>query len=125
VQPKRPGFTIRRGTVVITTAGQSAFPSLRREIVRGTYSGRPFAEILEDLADQVGADVTIDRRFLDKASKSATVTFRNSTLEDAVMLLADQADLRAVALPSSFYVTSKENAERMERELAKKAPKND
>lgn len=120
VQPAHPGFTIRRGTVVITTAEQSAFSSLRREIVRGAYSTRPFAEILEDLADQVGADVTIDNRVLDKANKSVTVTFRNSILEDAVMLLADQADLKAVALPSGFYVTSRENAERLQRELEAK-----
>lgn len=120
VQPGRPGFTIRRGTVVITTAEQAAFSSLRREIVRGAYSDRPFAEILEDLADQVGADVTIDKRVLDKANKSVAAIFRNSTLEDAVTLLADQADLKAVALPSGFYVTSKENAERIQRELDRK-----
>ncbi|MBM4071636.1 MAG: hypothetical protein FJ271_22305 [Planctomycetes bacterium] len=120
VQPARPGFTIRRGTVFITTAERAAFPSLRREIVRGAYSARPFAEILEDLADQVGADVTIDKRMLDKAGKSVTITFRNSTLDDAVALLADQAGLRAVALTSGFYVTSRENAERIERELDRK-----
>lgn len=108
-------LTIRRGAIVITTREQVSFDQLRKRKVRAAFYALPLQAALEELADQTGVDITLDKR-CDKAASKITAIFRNSTLEDAVRLLADQADLKAVALPSGFYVTSQENTKFIERE---------
>lgn len=120
IDPGNASFIIRRGAVVITTKENAGFAHLRMQMVHSAFYNQSLSDALDDLADQVGVDITVDKRCVKEAGHPIKTIIRNSTLEDAVTLLADQADLRAVAMASGFYVTSPENAARMRRELKRK-----
>jgi hypothetical protein len=55
----------------------------------------------------------IDSRTEEKAKTRVTATFHSVPVDTAVLILADMADLRAVALDNVLYVTTKENAEQL------------
>ncbi len=71
----------------------------------------PLHEALQELSDSSGISIVVDGRAGDKAKNSVTATLNNVPIDTAVLILADMADLRPVALDNVLYVTTKENAE--------------
>jgi hypothetical protein len=60
----------------------------------------------------------------DTAETAVTATFKNDvSLETAVPLLADMANLKAVVMDNALYVTTKANAKMLETEQEKKQPR--
>lgn len=71
----------------------------------------PLHEALQELSDSSGISIVVDGRAGDKAKAGVTAILNNVPIDTAVLILADMADLRPVALDNVLYVTTKENAE--------------
>jgi len=105
-------YLIRRGVVEITTKQKAAPAHLLEVMVEDQFDKRPLDEALNELAEQTGATIILDTRVGDKARAPVSATFRNSaTLEAAVGLLAEMADLQAIRGQSDvLFVTEKRKA---------------
>ena len=58
----------------------------------------PLHEALQQLSDLSGISVVVDGRAGDNAKTGVTATLNNVPIDTAVLILADMADLRPVAL---------------------------
>jgi len=124
VPPNGGTYLIRRGFIEITTRTAALTEQLVQRQVTAKFDKRPLDEALEELADATGASVLVDGRLADKAKTPITATFKNNlSLEAAVGLLANMADLKAVVIESGLYVTTKENAAALQAEQKHKKPK--
>jgi RNA polymerase sigma factor (sigma-70 family) len=123
-------FLVRSDGVIEITTGAAANREIRRNpddpmlpLVHADIEAQPLAAALKDLARQSGVNVVVDARAQDKAKTPVTATLLNVPVDTAVRVLADMADLRPVLLNNVLYVTTRENATRLEEEQAKrKAP---
>jgi RNA polymerase sigma factor (sigma-70 family) len=79
------------------------------------YQDKPLAEVLRDLADMTGANIVLDNRQKDKGATPITLTLQQVKLFKALQVIADMADLQPVALHNVYYVTTPENAKRLEK----------
>jgi type II secretory pathway component HofQ len=86
-------------------------------LVHTRFENTSLTEALRELSDQAGFNVVLDARVADKA-KTAMVTARlnNTPLDTAVALLADMAELKPVLTDNLLYVTSRENAAKLEEQ---------
>jgi hypothetical protein len=85
-------------------------------LVHAIFDRRPLDDALKELSAATGITVIIDERPEGKSKNPVTANLVNVTLDDAVRVLADMADLKALRLGSLFYVTSKENAKALQGE---------
>jgi hypothetical protein len=81
--------------------------------VQAEFTGRSLDEALRELAGASGINMVLDARAGEKAKTSITTSLNNVPVDTAVLILADMADMRPVALDNVLYVTSKENAEKL------------
>jgi hypothetical protein len=96
--------TFRRARPDFGTAG-SLTPTVNAE-----FDKSPLDLALQQLADLSGISIVVDGRVRDGAKMSVTATLNNVPVDTAVLILADMADLRPVALDNVLYVTTEENA---------------
>jgi hypothetical protein len=116
-------YLVRDGYIEITSKKKAAPERLLQTKVAAAFDKRPLDEALQELADGSGVTVIVDTRVGDKAQTAVTATLKNDvSLENAVRLLADMAELKAVVVGGSLYVTTKENAALIQAEKAKKKP---
>jgi hypothetical protein len=78
------------------------------------------AEALGELSDLSGVSVVLDSRGQKEDKLVVSADFRNVPVQDAVRDLADKAGMKSVFMENLLYVTSKKNAERLEKEKVKK-----
>jgi hypothetical protein len=81
---------------------------------------RSLEDALRELSDQSGINVIVDAKVGDKAKTAVSATMSNTPLDTAVRLLADMADLKAVAIDNVMYVTTKAHAKALEAEQARR-----
>ncbi|HLW67383.1 MAG TPA: sigma-70 family RNA polymerase sigma factor [Gemmataceae bacterium] len=91
--------------------------------VQLTVEGKPLAEILKELADDTGANIVLDSRAKEKGKAPISLTLQDAPLDTVVRMLADMADLKSVALDNILYVTTADNAERIQKEQENAAKK--
>jgi hypothetical protein len=115
-------FVIRHGTVLITTAKQQRLETRLKQTVTADFDRRPLEDAIYELAEQTGVSIQVDSRALkDKQNTQVTAVFRNDTsLRDALVMLADMIGLQVVELSSGVYVTSPSNAEALRKTAPKK-----
>lgn len=115
-------YVIRRGTVVITTVMQSRLENTLKQKVTADFDRRPLEDAIHELAEQTGVSIQLDSRALkDKQNTQVTALFRNDTsLRDALVMLADMIGLQVVELSTGVYVTSPSNAEALRKTALKK-----
>jgi hypothetical protein len=103
---------IRRGVIEITTKLKASPAHLLEVMVEAQFNKRPLDEALDELSEQTGATIILDPRVGDKARAPVSAIFRNSaTLEAAVGLLAEMADLQVNRGQSDvLFVTEKRKA---------------
>ncbi|MCI0378905.1 MAG: DUF4974 domain-containing protein [Gemmataceae bacterium] len=119
IPSRNASYLIRDGHVEITTHCRAAPARLLQETVLGDFRDERLRDVLDNLADQTGATIVIDKRAKEKADTTLTVSFRNSiTLETAAKLVAHMADLRVVIAGDVIYVTRPEDAARFKEEKA-------
>jgi len=82
----------------------------RLPLVHAVFERLPLQTALEEVADLTGFNVVVDTRSGERALAKVSATLRNVPVDTAVRLLADLADLQAVLLDNTLYVTTKENA---------------
>jgi hypothetical protein len=115
-------FILRNGVVEITTEKEASLKRLLRQKVLASFDKRPCLDAIADLSALSGVSVVVDGRVRDKAKTPVTAAFNNdATVEGALHLLADMADLKLVVAGDTVYVTSAANAEalRKDREAAR------
>jgi hypothetical protein len=95
----------------------------RLPLVSVQFDRKPLAEALKELARQGGMNVVVDARVAEKAKFPVTARFRNTPLDTAVTTLADMVDLKPFVVDNLLYVTTRDNADRLdERERPKGMP---
>jgi RNA polymerase sigma factor (sigma-70 family) len=115
-------YVVRPEGVIITTQRiarpEDWIGEYRRgvPVVNAVLDKTPLREALQDLADQSGISVLVDGRAADKAKTEVAATLSNVPLDTAVRLLADMAELKAVAIDNVMYVTTPNNAKTLEAE---------
>ncbi|HYT87568.1 MAG TPA: hypothetical protein VEL76_02510, partial [Gemmataceae bacterium] len=101
-------FLVRNGDILVTT---NEAATAERQPVQAIFSKRSLDEALQELAEQTGISVVLDARAAEKGRTLVTATFRPGTiLLNAVRLLADMADLKAVVVDNLVYVTLRSNS---------------
>ncbi|HLJ91868.1 MAG TPA: hypothetical protein VKU02_01615 [Gemmataceae bacterium] len=102
----RPGFWMGEG--------QSLAPQVSAEFDRC-----PLGDALRQLSDSSGISIVLDSRAGEQAGTKVTATLNNVPVDAAVLMLADMANLRPVAVENALYVTSPGGAQLLEKRLGR------
>ncbi len=78
---------------------------------------KPLTAAVQELRKLTGANIVIDARCRDSARQAVSATFDDVRLLTALQILADMCELRPVALNNVYYITTPENAARLQREV--------
>jgi hypothetical protein len=106
--PVPASYLLRDGGIVILPAARATPAALLRAPVLARFEKRPLRQALEELSAHTGATILLDPRVNEKAQAPVTATLKNTiTLEAAVRLLAEMADLRAVVENDILFVTQR------------------
>jgi hypothetical protein len=122
--PTGATFLVRREAVEITTGAALVrevwpknYDGPRLPLVNVSFDKKPLAEALKELARRGGMNVVLDARAADRAKVPVTARLLNTPLDTAVRLLADMTELKPYAVDNLFFVTTRENADRMPERL--------
>jgi hypothetical protein len=119
-------FLIRQGYIEITALKASrAIEYLYQPSVLLSFKSQLLPEVLEQLSDESGIAIHLDPKVGDKVKTPITAKFRNTTLEDALVVVTEMAELKFVVLDRSIFVTTPERAtilrkEEKERDIPRK-----
>jgi hypothetical protein len=94
--------------------------ALLRQPVDLDLEKRPLAAALKELSDMTGVSIILDAQKMKDPKLEVTADLRNVPLDCAVRVLADMAGMKSVVMDNLLYVTSIENADRLEEEKAQK-----
>jgi hypothetical protein len=117
-------FVVRRDRIEITTnetlarqtwGSERAARGLR--CVHASPVPRPVGELFRDLAEQGDCHLIVDPRASERLRTSVALRLRNTPLDVAVLLVAEQADLGAALLDNVLYVTTPERAAALAQRL--------
>jgi hypothetical protein len=130
--PTTPGndavFMVRRDGRSAYRLEITTLPYLKTEVWGNSFNGpllpvvsadlanRPLSEALQELADRANYNIILDARAAEKGKTAVTARLLNVPLDTAVGMLADQADLKPFLIDNMLYVTTKENANRLEEQ---------
>jgi RNA polymerase sigma factor (sigma-70 family) len=78
---------------------------------------KSFTEVLQELRRTTGQNIVLDARQKDKAKLMVTATLHDVRLLAALRVLGDMCELQPVAMSNVYYVTSKENAAILQKEI--------
>lgn len=121
----RVTFLIRRDVIEITTElfvrAELGITEKRPllPLVWNTLDNTPIDAALRKLARQSGYNVAIDPRIADKVQTPATAKLDNVPIDTGVRLLANMAGMSVVRLDNVFYVTTADNAKKLNEDQAK------
>jgi hypothetical protein len=78
---------------------------------------KPLTAAVQELRKLTGANIVLDARCRDQAKQPVSATFDDVRLLTALQLLADMCELKPVVLNNVYYVTTPENAARLQKEV--------
>ncbi|MCS6865783.1 MAG: hypothetical protein RMJ56_14895 [Gemmataceae bacterium] len=84
-----------------------------RQRVSVDCDGTPFVAAVKQLAADNGVNIIVDPRLGEKANKAITIKLDDVTLESAVRLMAEVADLGTVRMGNVLFITTIERAEKL------------
>jgi RNA polymerase sigma factor (sigma-70 family) len=130
---QRAAFKVKGNQIVIVPAyivpyarsAGSEEPILNPDIVEEQVQGepisiefkdKPLAEVLQDLTDATGANIVLDVRCREQGATQVAITLQNVRLLTALQVIADMANLQPVAVGNVYYVTEKQNADRLQKQ---------
>jgi hypothetical protein len=90
-------------------------------LVHANFDRKSLGEALQELSNRTGFNIVVDARVTTKAEMPVTAKLTNTPLDTAVRILADMADLKPFLTDNLLYVTTKENATRLEEQERQKA----
>jgi len=107
-------FAIVEGRILVGTR-ESLRASVLNQPVNIEAEAVPLRKVLKHLAEQTGVNLVLDPRI--KEEPKVTMEVHEITLNTAVRLLAEMADLTAIRLQNYvFFITTKERADRLRKE---------
>jgi RNA polymerase sigma factor (sigma-70 family) len=122
--PSGATFVIGRDNTIEITTNAAVAAALNDQhalpLVHALFNKRPLEEALRDLARDSGINIVVDVRQADKAKAAVSAALKNVPVDTAVRVLADMAELKPVRMGNLLYVTSRDNAKRLEEEEAKR-----
>jgi len=126
-QPGRePAYLIQGDAILITTAEAlvtkvwgSNYRGPMFPLVHPQFDEKRLDEVIKELADASGHNITIDKRLGSKVQVPVSISMTNAPLDTVIRLLADMTDVDTVFLDNVIYVTTKENAEIWNKKLQK------
>ena len=86
------------------------------ESVSYAASDKTLADVLIELRKRTGANIVLDARVADVAKAKVSGNFNDARLLTVLQVLTDMAELKVVSMNNVFYVTSAENADRLQGE---------
>jgi hypothetical protein len=92
----------------------------RLPLVYVEFEKRPLAEALKELATATETNVVLDARAEEFGKTLVTATLTNVPLDHAVLMLADMAGLKPVRIGKALYITTAENAVKLQKEQDEK-----
>jgi len=82
--------------------------------VNVVFEGRSLDKALAELASQTGKNIVLDPQVEDKQKKlSVSAQLLNTPIDAAVVVVADMVGLQPVATGNVYYVTTRDNAQRL------------
>jgi hypothetical protein len=110
--PANATYVIRQEHIEITTFERVKPEALFGFPILAQFHKLPLHEALEELSSLSGATILLDTRVGDKAHTAVSARFQNTvSLETAVRLLAEMADLETEVRGNVLFVTNKPKAE--------------
>lgn len=110
-------FLIRNGMVEILRAKLATPACLLQNRVSGAFR-EPLEDVLAALSYQTGATLVLDSRAGEQTKTQIRATFRNDvTLEAALCMVAEMAQLKVVVMPGGIFITTPEHASCMQKEI--------
>ena len=132
IRVKGNQIILGQGSVAITMPGQGvALPYeeppklvtqdeiariLNGPIVGIAAENLPLSEFVNQLRDQTGANIVVDARLKEKMQQPITLTLNDTHLMTALKIAGDAYDLAPAVVGNVYYLTSKENAEKLLKE---------
>jgi hypothetical protein len=115
-------YVIRRHYLDITTKRSTMAPMLlRRSITFRNFDQKPLPEILGALAEENSLAINLDPAVGNKGLMPISATFRNSSVEDALVTVTEMAELKFVVLENSVFVTTPDKAIILRQEEERRA----
>jgi hypothetical protein len=109
-------FLVDDGHLVVVPQQYMAAERLVRRPVDITLENTTLAATCQRLSEVSGISIVLDSRCTDKAKVAVSGSFQHVPLETVVRILADMADLKAVAMDNVLYLTTKANAQELQAE---------
>jgi hypothetical protein len=110
-------FMVRKGYIAIVPLGHTMAEFTMREPVEAEFDKTPLQDALRELTEHTGTSIILDaRRAGEKAKTPLTATLHHVQVGTAVKLLANMAELKAVMVDNAIFVTTEENAKKLEEE---------
>jgi hypothetical protein len=133
--PAQGVVILRNGVAEVVSRSAGNHEALLRQKVLVRFDKVPLAEVIRQLSEMSGVSIVPDPRLQEKAAMLISADFRGDTsLEAALRMVVNMADLRVVMTDGGAYVTTPSNANLMEKQLRsrkqemekeKEAPKKD
>lgn len=114
--------TVQVGETVYVTRADRVTELLFGQPVRIDFKNEPLDKALEHLGQQTGANLLLDPRMAKAAQAPVTAKLEDISLEAAVVLLADQADLGMARVGNVLYITQPARAEKLSKAIPPPAP---
>jgi len=110
-------FMVRKGYIAILPLSHATAEFTMREPVGADFDKLPLHDALRELMDHTGTSIILDaRRAGEKAKTPLTATLHHIPVGTAAKLLANMAELKAVMVDNAIFVTTEENAKKLEEE---------
>lgn len=78
---------------------------------------KPLTDAVKDLRKLTGANIVIDARCKDKAKQPVSGSFSDVRLLTVLTVFADMCDLKPVAMNNVYYLTTAENAAKLQKQV--------
>jgi hypothetical protein len=126
-------YLIRHGQIEVVPASHATAKHLLTQRLVVSFARLPLRSVLAEFSEISGLAINIDPAIGEKAATPIRATLRNTSLEDALVIVTEMADLKFVVLRHSIYVTTASKVKLLEeeerqrdkrREEINKAPQN-
>lgn len=121
LQQGQADFFVQPDGIIRVVPKNTVVEHMLAQKVTANLDKKPLGEALKQLSEQTGLTIVLDeRRAGDKVKTVVSADLRNVSLDAALLLLADLAELETVTVDRAVYVTTSENAKKIRAELERK-----
>ncbi len=117
--PTIPGSGVNNETSAPLVPQNVLVEQLFGEPVSVALEDKPLTDAVAELRKITGANIVLDARTKDKAKQVVSGTFDDARLLTVLELLADMCELKVVSNNNVFYITSVENAAKMQKRISR------